>query len=469
MGGALKNSTFSTPICRSVKFTPPWPTIGITKMTWIRILLVDGRGLWAPSAVAIDGSVTPNRVYVADTNNNRVLAWAQVGAFTNADPADLVIGQPDFFSFACNNGGVSANSLCDPLGVAVDVAGNLYVADFYNTRVLEYDTPLTSGTTADRVFGPGGRCVIASADSLCFPQGVAVDGVGNLYVADTDDNRVLKYDTPLTSGTTADGMLGQVSFALDGANLVDARGLIAPSAVAIDRSVTPNRIYVADTNNSRVLAWKNAAAFTNADPADLVIGQPDVLSFGCRNGGVSANSLCFPQAVAVDGAGNLYVADESNNRVLEYDTPLTSDTTADRVFGQGGNFASGGCNNGGVSADSLCHPRDVAVDGAGNLYVADTDNHRVLEYNGPLSVCGNGLVESGESCDDGNTANGDCCSSACQLEPDGTTCDDGNSCTSSDACQSGMCTGACQVGTVCGSGCDGTLRCALNGSTCSCR
>src|SRR5207247_10009298 len=110
-----------------------------------------------------------------------------------------------------NNGGVSSNSLCAPLRVALDVAGTFTPPDFYNTRVLEYDTPLTSGTTADRVFGPGGRCVIASADSLCFPQGVAVDGVGNLYVADTDDNRVLKYDTPLTRGTSADGMLGQVA------------------------------------------------------------------------------------------------------------------------------------------------------------------------------------------------------------------------------------------------------------------
>src|SRR5207249_5388741 len=74
-----------------------------------------------------------------------------------------------------------------------------------------------------------------------------------------------------------------------------------------------------------------------------------------------------------------------NNRVLEYDTPLTSDTTADRVFGQGGSFSTTTCNNGGVSADSLCTPVGVAVDGAGNLYVADSHNHRVLEYDTPLT------------------------------------------------------------------------------------
>src|SRR5206468_9593666 len=124
---------------------------------------------------------------------------------------------------------------------------------------------------------------------------------------------------------------------------------------------------------------------TNADPADLVIGQPDFFSFACNNGGVRANSLCSPRGVALDGAGNLYVADTDNRRVLEYDTPFTSGTTADRVFGQGGSFTSNLCNNGGLSANSLCSPRHVALDGAGNLYVADTDNNRVLEYDTPLN------------------------------------------------------------------------------------
>ena len=100
---------------------------------------------------------------------------------------------------------------------------------------------------------------------------------------------------------------------------------------------------------------------------------------------ISADSLCYPVGVAVDGAGNLYVADDGNSRVLEYNTPLTTDTTADTVFGQGGNFTSDDCDNGGFSANSLCYPDGVAVDGAGNLYVADTDNSRVLEYNTPLT------------------------------------------------------------------------------------
>ena len=198
---------------------------------------------------------------------------------------------------------------------------------------------------------------------------------------------------------------------------------------------------------------------------------------------MSADSLCYPTGVAVDGAGNLYVAENghylhdrvSNHRVLEYDTPLTSDTTADRVFGQGGSFSGFAfCNKGGVSANSLCCPGGVAVDGAGNLYIADAGNHRVLEYNGPLSVCGNGLIESGEACDDGNTVNGDCCSSTCQLEPEGTACDDGNSCTYNDTCNSsGQCVGTAIICTSdqCNTrACNGTSTCTvtpLTGNTCN--
>ena len=84
----------------------------------------------------------------------------------------------------------------------------------------------------------------------------------------------------------------------------------------------------------------------------------------------------------MDAAGNLYVADDSNNRVLEYNTPLTTDTTAERVFGTCGSFTSSACA--GLSANSLDEPKGVAVDASGNLYVADIGNSRVLQYDQPL-------------------------------------------------------------------------------------
>ena len=150
------------------------------------------------------------------------------------------------------------------------------------------------------------------------------------------------------------------------------------------------------TDNNRVLGWKDAATFTNGAAADLVIGQPDFLSAFCNgvSGTRSASSLCDPDGVAVDGAGNLYVADESNNRVLEYTNPFTACGGNIPVRGRSGQpglwpgreLHVEDCNNGGISADSLCDPEGVAVDGAGNLYVADEENSRVLEYNTPLTT-----------------------------------------------------------------------------------
>jgi len=200
-------------------------------------------------------------------------------------------------------------------GVAVDGAGNLYVADSVNNRVLEYDSPLTTDTIADRVFGQGGSftsgaCNLGgiSASSLCNPLRVAMDAVGNLYVTDVFNNRVLEYDGPLTTDTVADRVFGQ------------------------------------------------GGSFTSATCNTAGFDSPP-----------TSGTLCQPFGVDLDGAGDLYVTDRLNHRVLEYDSPLTTDTVADRVFGQGGSFTSSACNLGGISASSLCTPIDVEVDGAGSL------------------------------------------------------------------------------------------------------
>jgi hypothetical protein len=187
--------------------------------------------------------------------------------------------------------------------------------------------------------------------------------------------------TPLLS---ADGVLGQLTFSSKIANFSPSGGLYGSGGVAIDTGVRPNRIYVADTKNSRVLGWADASSFANGQAADLVIGQPTFTSVACNKGGVSAASLCRPLAAAVDGAGNLYVADSANNRVLEYDSPFTSDQRADRVYGQLGSFTSAACNKGGrVAAATLCGPSGVALDASGNLYVADTKNNRTVVFRSP--------------------------------------------------------------------------------------
>ncbi len=295
--------------------------------------LVNASSLDFPAGVAIDGA---GHVYVADQFNNRVLAWKSATSLSNGQFADLVIGQPDFFSLAANQGGGSsttASTLSAPVSVATDGVGNLYVADSGNNRVLEYNTPFDAcstfpcvGGAAKLVFGQGGNflnhacnLIAVGPGSLCMPFGVGLDPAGDLYVADTGNNRVLEYDAPLQS--------------------------------------SPPNI-----------------------TADVVFGQGGSFTKdSCNDVGDGDQNLCAPMGVGLDTAGNLYVADTNNNRVLEYNAPLQSsppNTTADVVFGQQGDFDTTLCNLESLSDDSLCGPTSVALgtsDGTDLLYVADQD------------------------------------------------------------------------------------------------
>jgi hypothetical protein len=248
---------------------------------------------------------------------------------------------------------------------------------------------------------------MVTASSLCLPKGVAVDGLGNLYVADGRDNRVLEYTNPFGAcgntfpcvGGPATLVLGQgTSFTSNTQNNggISASSLDAPVGVAVDGM---GNLYVVDSMNNRVLEYN--APLTNGASAAHVFGQAGGFTSNTCNsdtGGFlqhsSAIDLCDPSAVALDGMGNLYVADFNNSRVLEYNTPLNAgsgetgagDATADTVFGQGGSFTSNKCNLGGKSASSICVPMGIAVDSSGNLFVADEFNNRTLEYNTPLST-----------------------------------------------------------------------------------
>ena len=245
---------------------------------------------------------------MADQGNNRVLYYP-AGSTT----ATRVYGQlGSFTTNTQNNGGISANSLSAPYGVALDSSGNLYVADAGNCRVLFYPA---GSTTAMGVYNLDGSFTDDScgttANSFSFPGAVALDSSGNLYVADEGNNRVLFFLSGMTTATRVYGQLGS---------------------------------FTTGTQN---------------------------------NGGISANSLNLPLGVVVDSSGNLYVGDYNNNRVLFYPS---GSTTATRVYGQLGSFTTHTSNNGGISANSLFNSIGVALDSSGNLYVCDYSNQRVLLY-----------------------------------------------------------------------------------------
>jgi sugar lactone lactonase YvrE len=407
-------------------------------------------GLCNPENVAVDYL---GNLYVADTfENSRVLEYNTPLNPASGEPgagdttADAVFGQDNSLtSLGCNTGtmpgdvsGIGPDSLCEPVGVAIDGTGNVYIADFVNNRVLEYNTPFNPGsgetgagdTVADLVFGQGGSMTAAActpgADGTCGPLGVAVDAAGTLYVAD-GFNRVLRYNTPLNSAsglpgagdTTAEAVLGQADFTHQAINNLDGTGLWQADGDTSGGATVDSQghLYVADYENSRVLAFRNAAALTSGASADLVLGQPDFQSGRCNGGAAmlppaygppTASTLCEPTGVAADSAGNVYVADWGNNRVLEYNAPFASCSSfpcvgapAAMVFGQEGSFTSDSCNQviGGyeyVTASTLCNPLAVTVDGLGNLYIADSFNSRVLEYNTPLNP-GSGEPGAGDT------------------------------------------------------------------------
>jgi sugar lactone lactonase YvrE len=351
---------------------------------------VNSATLLQPFATAFDAS---GNLFVADTFNHRVLGYRS--PMTTDLVADIVVGQPDFNSNTANNGGVSAASLYLPFGLAVSPTGDLYVADTYNNRVLQYDRPFVTDVVADRFFGqpdfasnipnannPGN---LPNAGTLFAPAGVAVDTSGNLWVADFANNRVLEYDNPIaTSDRLADRVLGQPSFTDSTLNMggLSAKSLAAPFSVATD---SQNNVWVADYVNSRVLEYDDPVA-TDAT-ADRFLGQPSFTSNVVNyTGQISAAGLYNPYRVNVDRNGNVYVCDTFNHRVLLYTAPIaTSDRIADRVFGQP-DLNSGAENNGGISKKTLSTPSGVAIDAVGNVAIADQVNNRVVLLQTPTPI-----------------------------------------------------------------------------------
>ena len=320
-----------------------------------------------PDGAAVDGN---DNLYVADNLNHRVLFYP-AGSTT----ATRVYGQGGSFTTnTCNKGGLSANSLCLPRGLALDSRGNLYVGDTGNARVLFYPA---GSTIATRVYGQLGSFTTntvnkggLSADSLATPAGVALDSSDNLYVADFNNSRVLVYSERSTTAVQVYGQGGVFNTNTCNKGGLSADTLCGPNDVAVDSSYG---FYVADFSNNRVLFYSPVST-----TATRVYGQlGSVTSNLCDNGGRSADSLCRPVGVAVDDSDHLYVADGSNNRVLFYPAGIT---TATQVFGQGGDFTTNAANNGGVSADSLASPRRIAPDSRGRIYIADAGNNRVLWY-----------------------------------------------------------------------------------------
>jgi sugar lactone lactonase YvrE len=357
---------------RVVEFDRPFAADGFAD----RVFAENRSDPSAPDQVAYADDVAldaQGRLYVADGWMDRVMIWKE--PLLRQGAADLILNQG---AITCEYPG------CNKKGIEVEPDGDLWVGGHDKGRILGYRSPVDTDAEPDRILQasnsahvfnplpPDGRPAYAGG-------GLAVDETGTLWLVDA--SRVLGFLDPWGGDDRADHILGQVRPDQAAANLVDRDGLQFPSAMALDLSSSPARLYVVDSGNSRVLGWADAESFANGQPADLVLGQPDRWKSGCNTGGRSLTSLCLGQSfsgIAVDSKGTVWVSDPVNQRVVGYRSPFTTDRTADRVLG---GISGSGCATG---PRGLCIPGGLAVDKAGNLFVADIGNNRILVFDEPM-------------------------------------------------------------------------------------
>ncbi len=350
-------------------------------------------GLTAASlSVPMGIAAAANTLWVADSSNNRVLGYNVTATPATGASATVVLGQPTFLTNGFNQTSAAANGVTSQPGGVALAGGNLYVADTNNNRVLVMPTPVSAGEAASAIYGqPNSTLALAnaggapSASTLKGPKGVFADAT-HVVVADTGNNRVLVYAVG-AAGNAASLVLGQTSFTATAANAGGPTGstMQGPTAAYSDGT----SLWVADTGNHRVLVW-NAFPTASGQAADLVIGQASFAAVLPNQGlgAAGASSLSFPSGIVVAG-GALYIADTGNNRIVSFSTaPTASGATADGVLGQA-DLVSRTAAATAADLDHLAGPAALTTDGE-NLYVADRDLGRVLVY-------GVGTIKSSEA------------------------------------------------------------------------
>jgi sugar lactone lactonase YvrE len=291
--------------------------------------------LRSPRAVAVDSA---GNLYIADTESQRVRRVTPGGAIA-------VVAGSGAPGFSGDGGLATAAQLQDPNGVAVDAAGNLYIADTGNNRIRR----VTPGGTISTVAG-------GTADQLNAPAGVAVDGAGNVYVADTGNNRVRR----LIGGTlTTIAGTGVAGFAGDG-GAATAAMLWQPRGVAVDGA---GNVYIADRWNRRIrLVAGNGVIST--------VAGVGTMGFTGDGGSAVAAQLGDPAGVGVDAAGTIYIADQANQRIRRVAGGVISTLAGNGTPAYGG-------DGGAAAGAALYQPLGVCAGPAGSVYVADTSNFRV--------------------------------------------------------------------------------------------
>ncbi|MFE4518595.1 RICIN domain-containing protein [Kitasatospora sp. NPDC056783] len=277
-------------------------------------------------------------------------------------------------AFAGDNGPAVSAQLSRPLGLAVDSAGTLHIADFSNLRVRKVTTDgriaTVAGTATAGFSGDNGPSTLAQLNQA---RGLAADGAGTLYIADAANNRIRRI-TKDGRITTLAGT-GVAGFSGNGAAASSAQ-LNYPLAVAVDSGGV---VYFADYNNHRIRK-------VTADGTISTVAGTGAAGFSGDGGPADKAQLNLPMGMAVDSGGVVHFADYNNHRVRR----ITADGRIGTVAGTG--VAGFGGDNGAPAKAQLNYPAALAVDSVDTLYIADHVNNRIRKIASPLMA---GLPESG--------------------------------------------------------------------------
>lgn len=327
--------------------------------------LANRASLSAPSALVVDSS---KNVYIVDAGNDRIRMITAKTQNINTIAGTGTVG------FSGDGAAATTANLGTPSGIAVDSQGNLYLADSGNLRVRKFTVGGNINTVAGNgkvsYSGDGGP---ATAAQMNGPLGVGIDKGGNLYVSDSR-NQVVRQVAK--SGTISS--IGSGSFVL-------------PQGVAVDSA---GDVFVADLQGNVVRRIGTDGSFTT-------FAGNGTQGYSGDGGPATGAELNAPIAVAVDSHDNVYIAEFSNSRIRKV---AAADGTISTIAGNGNQGYSG---DGGPAVEaSLNGPRGIAVDAAGNVYIADTANSRIREVtpNGTIStIAGTGVP--GFSGDGGSAVN----------------------------------------------------------------
>ena len=320
----------------------------------------------APVGIAVD---TSGNLYIADSGNNRI---RKVGsdAFTAPPSSSSTSSQTSSLIIITTvaggagrggggNGGLATSSQLNyPGAVAVDASGNIYIADKNNhvIRMVAKSTGIITTVAGNGMEGYGGDGGQATLAQLRYPQGVAVDAYGNIYIADTD-NRRIRMVTKSTGFITTVAGNGQGGFSGDGGQATSAAiGWI--QSIAVDAS---GNIYIADTDKRRI------GKVTKSTGIITTVAGTGQDGFSGDRGYATSASMGWPQGIAVDALGNIYIADADNRRIRKVTKSMITTVAGNGEYGNAG-------DGGQATSAQLSSPKGVAVDASGNIYISDDSN-----------------------------------------------------------------------------------------------